>query len=129
MHSRIVALLAEGVDRNLCTLILPVTASTVALLAEGVDRNRAVLEELARVEQSLSSRRAWIEMRWAIPTRCPTTSLSSRRAWIEILLARLSDAQQNVALLAEGVDRNLTAEGGLKNDDVALLAEGVDRNR
>ena len=33
-----VALLAEGVDRNIDT-VLPVPAAQVALLAEGVDRN------------------------------------------------------------------------------------------
>ena len=33
-----------------------------------------------------------------------------------------------VALLAEGVDRNLKAGGQLFHNFVALLAEGVDRN-
>ena len=33
-----------------------------------------------------------------------------------------------VALLAEGVDRNLVVEGFHAHSDVALLAEGVDRN-
>ena len=35
---------------------------------------------------------------------------------------------ENVALLAEGVDRNKTADTQTKEGDVALLAEGVDRN-
>ena len=34
-----VALLAEGVDRNRLAMIVALPASTVALLAEGVDRN------------------------------------------------------------------------------------------
>ena len=34
-----VALLAEGVDRNLVVICTPPAVSTVALLAEGVDRN------------------------------------------------------------------------------------------
>ena len=58
------------------------------------------------------------------------TSPSSRRAWIEITAAGASGAgERSVALLAEGVDRNIGS-----NDDpaevttVALLAEGVDRN-
>ena len=34
----------------------------------------------------------------------------------------------NVALLAEGVDRNILAEGKAAGWWVALLAEGVDRN-
>ena len=37
-------------------------------------------------------------------------------------------AVDGVALLAEGVDRNLDAFDGLGDDRVALLAEGVDRN-
>ena len=35
---------------------------------------------------------------------------------------------QSVALLAEGVDRNLEIKKAGKHDIVALLAEGVDRN-
>ena len=34
----------------------------------------------------------------------------------------------SVALLAEGVDRNLVVAGEVERVDVALLAEGVDRN-
>ena len=33
-----------------------------------------------------------------------------------------------VALLAEGVDRNIKTEAGAGDNPVALLAEGVDRN-
>ena len=79
-------------------------------------------------------------------------SPSSRRAWIEIgvvgggnevgqvaLLAEGVDRNcqmnwngrvmiWNVALLAEGVDRNFTAQGAAWSGRVALLAEGVDRN-
>ena len=57
------------------------------------------------------------------------TSPSSRRAWIEIgsQAGRLPD--WCVALLAEGVDRNLTFGHGITPFRmVALLAEGVDRN-
>ena len=57
-------------------------------------------------------------------------SPSSRRAWIEILhLGVLAFHLVQVALLAEGVDRNFLAVS-LKLDQipVALLAEGVDRN-
>ena len=34
-----------------------------------------------------------------------------------------------VALLAEGVDRNIKTEAGAGDNPVALLAEGVDRNK
>jgi len=35
---------------------------------------------------------------------------------------------RGVALLAEGVDRNVTSRYTMDSKDVALLAEGVDRN-
>ena len=56
--------------------------------------------------ESPSSRRAWIEIR-AIPSECLWTA---------------------VALLAEGVDRNLRHGLKMQGAYVALLAEGVDRN-
>ena len=56
-------------------------------------------------------------------------SPSSRRAWIEIKVAQKKSETDMVALLAEGVDRNMKSakekDSGLY---VALLAEGVDRN-
>ena len=56
-------------------------------------------------------------------------SPSSRRAWIEIKMCCNAIAMRKVALLAEGVDRNiskpLVVNHGIR---VALLAEGVDRN-
>ena len=56
-------------------------------------------------------------------------SPSSRRAWIEILAGYVKTTVYTVALLAEGVDRNLTCPGlSLRRPMVALLAEGVDRN-
>ena len=102
-----VALLAEGVDRNLkCFLYLCLkkrspssrrawieietigmleAIASVALLAEGADRNRSPISCLFSQQQSPSSRRAWIE----IGKPCCTLSYGE------------------VALLAaEGVDRN-----------------------
>ena len=57
---------------------------TVALLAEGVDRNQLVSRHKRQLEQSPSS----------------------RRAWIEIALCLADVRLKCVALLAEGVDRN-----------------------
>ena len=56
-------------------------------------------------------------------------SPSSRRAWIEICNFVMHRLFSRVALLAEGVDRNLGSLGieGVSKK-VALLAEGVDRN-
>ena len=42
-------------------------------------------------------------------------------------IKRVSDGQ-TVALLAEGVDRNFCAKAARGRSRVALLAEGVDRN-
>ena len=56
-------------------------------------------------------------------------SPSSRRAWIEMQVGSLIISNPEVALLAEGVDRNtMTRSHPLYDSLVALLAEGVDRN-
>ena len=55
-------------------------------------------------------------------------SPSSRRAWIEIRPIGRGHAGDQVALLAEGVDRNIGDFKGRADLTVALLAEGVDRN-
>ena len=55
-------------------------------------------------------------------------SPSSQRAWIEIASSRPHTRRDSVALLAEGVDRNLLAALSTRLTKVALLAEGVDRN-
>jgi len=83
-HAAIVALLAEGVDRN--TLSAPgiISTCTVALLAEGVDRNTEELAELIQAAASPSSRRAWIEIGQTCRPCWSRPSPSSRRAWIEI---------------------------------------------
>ena len=56
-------------------------------------------------------------------------SPSSRRAWIEIFWQKDSVSADVVALLAEGVDRNVhNVVFVIRDVRVALLAEGVDRN-
>ena len=78
-----VALLAEGVDRNLRHLgnyhVL-----RVALLAEGVDRNIVHNAADYNNAESPSSQRAWIEITTPSGTSARSTSPSSQRAWIEI---------------------------------------------
>ena len=86
-NKAIVALLAEGVDRNIlpcgfCYLL------RVALLAEGVDRNSGGSHYSSSTLQSPSS----------------------RRAWIEIVRNRELCRRVRVALLAEGVDRNMPSQ-------------------
>ena len=109
-----VALLAEGVDRNVGIIAASICPIWVALLAEGVDRNmeRRVLPEW-RVP-SPSSRRAWIEMLTTRSSSVTIMSPSSRRAWIEIDPIGFFDDLRTVALLAEGVDRNDPAAGQLR---------------
>ena len=103
---------------------------TVALLAEGVDRNlggdgrvrqrnrspssrRAWIEiKLKNLHKKMagvspSSRRAWIEIRCIFGEDTETASPSSRRAWIEISVSVPVRYSSFVALLAEGVDRNI----------------------
>ena len=55
-------------------------------------------------------------------------SPSSRRAWIEIGCCVIAAVIVLVALLAEGVDRNISVSFCSIHAVVALLAEGVDRN-
>ena len=125
----------------------------VALLAEGVDRNIVVTLRAAVLPWSPSSRRAWIEIRKARPEGNQTEvallaegvdrnfefinvksengrSPSSRRAWIEILLYSTLSIVSPVALLAEGVDRNIELPFLLCFEkSIALLTEGAGRNR
>ena len=81
--------------------------TAVALLAEGVDRNTKVAEDVWRYCGSPSSRRAWIEIVFPVSFRRTALSPSSRRAWIEIAQAYAAGRLAHVALLAEGVDRNM----------------------
>ena len=83
-RQKTVALLAEGVDRNLSGTHLPIQPGAVALLAEGVDRNDYIRYTRDGAAESPSSRRAWIEMSPPKALQCCS----------------------RVALLAEGVDRN-----------------------
>ena len=57
---------------------------TVALRKESVDRNLDAVQIVIVIMQSLSARRAWIEIGSQQPDGTTKTSLSARRAWIEI---------------------------------------------
>ena len=101
----------------------------VALLAEGVDRNKLCTVKGQDELWSPSSRRAWIEIR---SDKCRRKiylpSPSSRRAWIEICLSVYKSAQfrspsSRRAWIEMGMTRKV-----LMPRIVALLAEGVDRN-
>ena len=64
--ARTVALLAEGVDRNTVRNVEGVDLAAVALLAEGVDRNSSRFAAFSPPLWSPSSRRAWIEIYFAL---------------------------------------------------------------
>ena len=56
----------------------------VALRKESVDRNKDTCLSSKLMYQSLSARRAWIEIYGGKNSAGGMTSLSARRAWIEI---------------------------------------------
>ena len=56
--------------------------------------------------ESLSARRAWIEIRCIGRAVWLLASLSARRAWIEIITIIELDKRYFVALRKESVDRN-----------------------
>ena len=80
--------------------------------------------------QSLSARRAWIEIQSPTSvTPAASRSLSARRAWIEIGVDFAEDWLDAVALRKESVDRNVILPGRLGFlSFVALRKESVDRN-
>ena len=103
--NEIVALRKESVDRNItssCTLAI----DSVALRKESVDRNGDPKTEVQKLLQSLSARRAWIEIEFHGLLYPVPASLSARRAWIEIMFLSVSSASGWVALRKESVDRN-----------------------
>ena len=122
----------------------------VALLAEGVGRNTPIYGGERPGKMSPSSRRAWVEIHGGHPPPGRAESPSSRRAWVEIgrhgsgsgypqspssRRAWVEIAKNGqyvflaaVALLAEGVGRNIELCRKKGVAPVALLAEGVGRN-
>ena len=102
----------------------------VALRKESVDRNRFRSCVKVVMVQSLSARRAWIEIFSNLYDLPPTvSSLSARRAWIEMSFEQNKGLLLGVALRKESVDRNLPS-GHFRADlwQVALRKESGDRN-
>ena len=125
----VVALLAEGVDRNLSVSVCWAVFAEVALLAEGVDRNLPVIWRCCSRLPSPSSRRAWIEIKDK-STYCGISLVALLAEGVDRNSGKGYITQKGwaVALLAEGVDRNLRNQTADFFLTVALLAEGVDRN-
>ena len=81
----------------------------VALRKESVDRNLGSRVPVKNQSQSLSARRAWIEIAMTSQISVSTVSLSARRAWIEIVAWLDYSQELLVALRKESVDRNAQA--------------------
>ena len=102
-----VALRKESVDRNFAHKKNRPSVGSVALRKESVDRNDTAAYIYAAPHQSLSARRAWIEM---------------------LIFALWMVANHLVALRKESVDRNAFKPPGKVACQVALRKESVDRN-
>ena len=109
-QKKFVALLAEGVDRNICHMVV------LADLKWSPSSRRAWIEIFRSARRargrcrSPSSRRAWIEILQSGQVNSNRASPSSRRAWIEIAHEQPRSGRRKVALLAEGVDRNISIQ-------------------
>ena len=90
----VVALRKESVDRNYGCWCPCYSRYSVALRKESVDRNFVPFDVI----------------------RPAIESLSARRAWIEMLASRLADMSDAVALRKESVDRNsnINTRGSVK---------------
>ena len=98
-------------DRNAEKGIIP-NPKKVALRKESVDRNTPMTYIKEEINESLSARRAWIEIIVISPACRKLKSLSARRAWIEIRTPQNSSRKHPVALRKESVDRNYRETGG-----------------
>ena len=94
----------------------------VALRKESVDRNPDWSGLIPLARESLSARRAWIEIPLHDKDVNPDGSLSARRAWIEIRMVTLIPRYSGVALRKESVDRNTVGVGALLSNMKSLSA-------
>ena len=85
-----VALRKESVDRNIIATRTPI-GCVVALRKESVDRNINCNSNFFQKKQSLSARRAWIEICLKPLIALFDLSLSARRAWIEMPVSVFTD--------------------------------------
>ena len=122
-----VALRKESVDRNFQATTLN-RYHFVALRKESVDRNKFLLVKV--LVKSVALRKESVDRniinKYSFCHR--SESLSARRAWIEISPACAKKIGRLVALRKESVDRNVGVAQGAIAGDVALRKESVDRN-
>ena len=95
-----------------------------------MDRNKQIIDLKAIDKQSLSARRAWIEIDWAsVITAMTSQSLSARRAWIEMSGHRQAHTSPTVSLSARRAWIEIRLFVWIaKRALVALRKESVDRN-
>ena len=109
----------------------PLTAfcRSVALRKESVDRNAKEFGMRRVLIQSLSARRAWIEMSRRFIVCGATFTVALRKESVDRNLFRLPKKNRlPVALRKESVDRNVYPMISLNACRVALRKESVDRN-
>ena len=98
-------------DRNLLYSIIAAVDPNVALLAEGVDRNIKHFNGVPLHRLSPSSRRAWIEILQRLAERLDNqVALLAEGVDRNLPSAWKAVKLPPVALLAEGVDRNFTVK-------------------
>ena len=98
-------------DRNLVGAGCLTMIGGVALRKESVDRNAQHLVQFPRRQQSLSARRAWIEMVAACPFSCWGAVALRKESVDRNFHNRVAlIPHQQVALRKESVDRNITSE-------------------
>ena len=107
-----------------------ITQSAVALRKESVDRNCMGRQDYQWKHVAL--RKESVDRNFfsaAITQFQVIQSLSARRAWIEIAPSKAMKSFCSVALRKESVDRNLNTGSLTGEAAVALRKESVDRNR
>ena len=103
--------------------------NTVALRKESVDRNYII--KITRIAPRVALRKESVDRNFQVRTvtRGLLQSLSARRAWIEITAQTARNTSIAVALRKESVDRNnVSANYHIRVREVALRKESVDRN-
>ena len=101
-----VALRKESVDRNPHRISMGI-AAPVALRKESVDRNNLTRYDAA-IKEDVALRKESVDRNYLIAKKygLDNESLSARRAWIEISGVKLQSKTVSVALRKESVDRN-----------------------
>ena len=105
-----VALRKESVDRNIWPVAYDATGHAVALRKESVDRNFDTMQVVIIIVESLSARRAWIEIGiWLTKPRSTAVALRKESVDRNEPIGEITLDGLKVALRKESVDRNICA--------------------